>query len=266
MNWYLFVVASSCALASFGAIAARADTSQSVAQSSKPPKEVVLCDTGMSRIPVKAGERLCPDGHKVRRTLLIPGNVSMTEHVKGADGRNYETWGIFMSILLTDEGLMFWPPPSNLRRSDIHADTVTLHAGWPGLYEFELDRAVDGLTRMPWGDDARRRIKYAWSNDRDPDFRVFEAHENTDETGLTPLLLPTVLVPKDGGLIFFQCVGPALYKGKPTDPLCAVHDSTDPEGDQLSYNLRYSRLREWRRYSTWLWNYVSSITIRESAR
>ena len=265
MKWHLFVIASGCALASFGAGAARADASQ-VAQSSKPPKEVMLCDTGMSRIPVKAGERLCPDGHKVRRTLLIPGNVSMTEHVKGADGKNYETWGIFMSILLTEHGLMFRPPPSNLKRAEIHADTVTLHAGWPGLYESDLNRAVDSLGRYPWGGDARRRITYVWNDDGDSDFRVFEARENTTETGLTPLLLPRVLVPRSGAPIFFQCVGPVLYHGELTDPVCAVRDFTDPEGDSLSYNLRYTRLRDWRRYSTWLWNYISSITIKESAQ
>jgi hypothetical protein len=255
MKWWLLVAASSCALSAVVA----AD-----AQTAKPSVEVDLCDTGMDRIPLKEGDRHCPNGHKVRRTLLIPGNVNMTPHQKGADGRTYDTWGIFLSVLLTDHGLKF--QPSSLKRSEIEADTILLHAGWTGLFDFELKRSVEALSGRTWSDAPRRKLVYTWNDDSDPDFRIFEARENTEETGLVPLLLPRLLVPKSGDRIFFQCMGPALYKGKPLDPSCAVHDFADPEGDQLKYQLRYSRLKDWRRYSTWLWNFVSSLTIRENTR
>lgn len=262
-RWSLILAASGYAFVLFGDIAAHADDSLQVAQSSKPPVEVTLCDTGMARIPVKAGERRCPDGHRVRRTLLIPGNVDTTDHVKGADGKNYQSWKISMRIVVTDEGLMFQPTPPNLKRSDIHWDTVWLQPGWPGLYESDLNRAADSLAKMRWSDDPKRKIAYVWNNDRDPDFKVFEAVENTEESGLVPILLPRLLVPKGGEHVFFQCVGPALYQGKPTDPLCSVRDFADPENDGLEYALRYTRIKDWRRYSTWLWDYVNSITVKQ---
>lgn len=257
MKWSLLVAASGFALISAADV---------YAQTRKPSVEVDLCDTGMDRIPVKENERRCPNGHKVRRTLLIPGNVSTGDHQKGSDGRNYASWGIFLSLLLTDQGLMFQPKPPTLERSAIEADNVLLHAGWSGKFDFELKRAVEALTNGPWRDAERRKIVYTWDEAGDPDFKIFEARENTEETGLVPLLLPRLLVPKTGDRIFFQCVGPALYQGKPTDPSCAVHDFVDPEGDQLKYRLRHSRLKDWRRYSTWLWNFVSSLTIPQGAR
>jgi hypothetical protein len=259
MEWRVLMAASSCALMLIGAAAAHAQTG-------KPPVEVDLCDTGMDRIPVKEGELRCPDGHKVRRRLLIPSNVSKGDHQKLADGRNIASWGLFLSILLTDDGLMFQPKPSTLKHSDIDADTILLHAGWLGKFDFELRRAVEGLSSQTWRDAPRRKIVYTWDDDSDPDFRIFEAKENTEETGFAPLLLPRLYIPKSGDHIFFQCVGPVLYQGKLTDPRCAVHDFVDPEGDQLKYSLRYNRLKDWRRYSTWLWNFVSSLTIREGAR
>lgn len=251
------MAASGCALIGAAAVDA---------QTKKPSVEVDLCDTGMDRFPVKEDERRCPNGHKVRRTLLIPGNVSTGDYQRGADGRNYQSWGIFLSVLLTDHGLMFQPRPSTLNRSDIETDQILLHAGWSGYFDFELKRTVEGLAGQTQRDAPRRKVVYAWNDDGDPDFRIFEAKENTEETGLVPLLLPRLLLPKSGDRIFFQCVGPALYQGKPLDPSCAVHDFADPEGDQLKYRLRHSRLKEWRRYSTWLWTFVSSLTIRETPR
>lgn len=240
------VVCSAFVLSSIHA--ARADDVLALSQS-KPTVEVVLCDTGMAREPSGADQAKCPDGQNIRRTLRIPVSVNKTGYAKGPDGRNYESWGVWMSLLVTDSGLRSLRQMPGMNRSDIHTDTVLLQAGWVGLYEFKLNQTITLLATAPWESEGGRKIEYVWDRAGDPNFDLFEARESSDGPNGEPRLLPRLLVPKSGEHIFFQCTGPVLHRGTPTDPLCAVRDFSDRSDDSLSYSLKFSRLDDWRRYS-----------------
>jgi hypothetical protein len=106
--------------------------------------------------------------------------------------------------------------------------------------------------------DPDHKFTFSWDNERDTDFKIYSALGNTQNNGFPPMLL----VPKSGEEIFFQCMTPVILGGKRLDPRCVVRDFTSPQHDSLEYTLDYSRLKDWRRYSKWLWDYVDSITVR----
>jgi hypothetical protein len=158
-----------------------------------------------------------------------------------------------MDIYLTDDGLKFLPRALDLKRPEYFSDHVWLQSGWPGLYASDLKRFMHSASHS----DPDHKYTFAWDDERDPDFRIYSALGNTQNNGNPKRLL----VPKSGEEIFFECFSPVV-DGRLVDPLCSVRDYTSPQHDGLEYDLTESRLKDWRRYSKWLWDYVNSITVR----
>jgi hypothetical protein len=214
-------------------------------QPKRPPVLVKLCSA--VRGPEKPGQTECPG--PVQRTLLIPFFVNPRPSP-------IELWKVTMFIFLTEEGLKFNPQVPPLKWSEFYTDTVWLQPGWPGLYVSDLERFMHSVAHS----DPDHKYTFAWDDESDPDFRIYSALGNTQKNGYPKRLL----VPKSGEEIFFECFSPVVTDGRRVDPLCPVRDYTDSQHDGLEYHLKESRLKDWRRYSKWLWDYVDSITVREA--
>jgi hypothetical protein len=244
-----YLLSALASLVVFGMQAAHADSLVDNEKSERPSVLVKLCSTFMDR-EITAGPR-CPNGAPVRRTLLVP-------YFLNSKPRPIETWKVGLTIYLTDNGLIFLPQASALDRSQYFGDHVWLAPGWSGLNKSDLERFMDSTSRS----DPDHKLPFAWDKDSDPDFDIYSALGNTQNNGYPKRLL----VPKTGDQIFFQCFSPVIRDGSAIDSLCSVRDYTSPQHDALEYDLKYSRLKNWRRYSKWLWDYVDSITLKDAVR
>ena len=150
------------------------------------------------------GERApLPQRAQVRRTLLIPGTCprGITKRVATAGiTRAGASSCRSSSPTRADVPAQATHP----RTIGDEADNVLLHAGWSGKFDFELKRAVEALTNGPWRDAERRKIVYTWDEGGDPDFKIFEARENTEETGLVPLRCRGYWFPRPAIASFFS--------------------------------------------------------------
>jgi hypothetical protein len=145
-----------------------------------------------------------------------------------------------------------------LKHPYVQSNFVTLHPGWPGLFDYELKRIVDANLRDDSGTSP------AWNDDLDPEFRILDGE--LSKTARTTGMRPILLIPKSGEHIIFLCWDEARRPSEVAiDPVCDVRDMVGgPEQDQLKYQLYRSQLKNWRQYSNWLWNFLDSITVRGS--
>jgi hypothetical protein len=233
----------------FGIQAAHANSPPDNEKPERPPVLVKLCSTFMDH-ETTTGPR-CPNGAPVRRTLLVPYFVNPKP-------RPIETWKVGLTIYLTDDGLKFLPQALSLERPQYFSDHVWLAPGWSGLFRSDLARFTDSTSHS----DPDHNYTFAWDRESDPDFEIFSALGNTQNNGYPK----RVLVPKTGGDIFFQCFSPVVRDERLIDSLCSVRDYTGPQHDALEYSLNYSRLKDWRRYSKSLWDYIDSITVKDTQR
>lgn len=218
-----------------------------------PSERIALCGTGFeARVP---GRPLCPDGHQVRRELLLPVSLA-------PPGSRFQSAWVTLPVLVTVDGPDHSVRRMWLTRPYVQSDDVALHAGWIGRFGHDLDRLI-GLhmpaEKPPNGPPSGIP---AWNDDIDPDFRVMDGRSSwtARRTGMRPLLF----VPKSGDQIFFLCWDKVSRRPEDTfDIPCDVRDmasgTSDP--DQLVYQLYRSRIRDWRRYSGLLWALIDSFTI-----
>jgi hypothetical protein len=217
-----------------------------------PSQRITLCGTGFeAKVP---GRAHCPDGHQVRRELLLPVSLASASE-------RFSAWGVTLPVLVTTDGLDHSLRRMWLRHPYVQSDTVTLHSGWNGQFAYELKRLMDFnmASERPAGGAPSGFPD--WNDEIDPDFRVMDGKSSW--TARQTKMRPMLLVPKSGEHIIFLCwdvVG--RPPEQPLDYFCEVRDMDGgPDQDQLSYMLYRSRIADWRRYSRLLWALVDSVTL-----
>ena len=235
---------------------------------------VAICASGPTENQkLNIPRQKCPDGQEVLRIIKPDKNVM--PDFEDTDKLQYSSKTMSsMRVYLMDTGLVFLPEGLKLRRAkagvpaEFETDTVFLDSTYTVFFNSHHIEGFDQRFKQVALDmrpitlnDGEHKGAYFPNMDRDHDFITYEyriPNKELEENMPNP---DEFLKPKDGAKIFFQCarVQISFDHTQHSDPLCRVEDFGRPYL-MLEYNLHRSKIKEWKKYSNYLWQYVDSIT------